>query len=500
MQRNFLRLFLGVFVYLIIAWSCTKIDITKLGADLIPAVDNVHTFADTLEVFGTQGVLTSDSTRIGLSELHVLGNINNDPIFGKTNANIYLEFKPTFFPYHFGNTKDSIGQPFAPSGTGFDSVVLCLSYKGFYGDSSKSQHLKVLELDPAETNFKFDSVYQSNYQPFITPSNLLGEVTVIPTDLAKYTFLSNKKDSANYQIRIPLNTAFLNKILANSDSSTNKPFNSDSLFKTVFKGFAVEAKGGSDANGLFYISLTDVNTRLEVHYRRKNINPIDTSFTAWAVVSTSSTSVKKSATANYIERNRSGSDFANRKPSSDELFIQATPGTYATLQIPGLSLLSNRIIHRAELIVDQIPPMTPLLPVPSFLYLDVIDTSGNNKHKPIPFDLSPNSFYNPNTSAPPFYPTNGIDFSYFGGNARTKMDALTGQLIKYYNFNISRYVQNIVTKHETNYGLRLTAPYDLFYYGFTLPFSNKLAYGGIKIGNGNNANYKLKMRIIYSKI
>ncbi len=500
MQRNFLRLFLAASVFSIIASSCTKIDVTQLGADLIPAVDNVHTFADTLEVFGTQGILTPDSTRVGISELQVLGSINNDPIFGKTNANIYLEFKPVFFPYYFGNTKDSIGQAYAPAGTGFDSVVLCLSYKGFYGDSSKSQHLKVLELNPAETNFKFDSLYQTNYQPFITPSNLLGEVTVTPTDLAKFTFLNNKKDSVNYQIRIPLNTAFLNKILANSDSSINKPFNSDSLFKTVFKGFAIETDGGSGASGLFYIKLTDVNTRLEVHFRRKNIIPIDTSFSAWAVVSTSSVSVTKSATANYIERNRSGSDFANRVPSSDELFIQTTPGTYATLQIPALSLLSNRIIHRAELIVEQIPPMTPLLPVPSFLYLDAIDTSTTNKYKPLPFDLSPNSFYNPNTSAQPFYPTNGIDFSYFGGNALTKIDALTGQLINYYNFNVSRYVQNIVTKHETNYGLRLTAPYDLFYYSLTLPFSNKLAYGGIKIGNGNNANHKLKMRIVYSKI
>ena len=500
MQRHFFRLFSATVFFSIITWGCTKIDTTQIGADLIPAVDNVHTFADTLEVFGMQGELAPDSTRISISELHVLGNINNDPVFGKTNANIYLEFKPAFFPYYFGNAKDSIGQPYAPAGTGFDSVVLCLSYKGFYGDSSKPQHLKVFELDNAETNFKYDSLYKINFQPFITPSNLLGEVTVTPVDLKNYTFLNNKKDSVNYQVRIPLNTVLLNKILSSSDSSAGKPFNSDSLFKTVFKGFAVEANEGSAANGLFYISLTDLHTRLEVHYRRKNITPIDTSFSAWAVVGTSSKSVTKSATANYINRNRSGSSYANRLPSSDELFIQATPGTYAKLQVPALSLLSNRIVHKAELIIEQIPPMSLLLPAPSFLYLDAIDTSTTNKYKPLPFDLNPNSFYNPNTSAQPFYPTSGIDYTYFGGNMLTKTDPFTGQLINYYTFNVSRYVQNIITKHETNYGLRITAPYNLFYYGYSLSFRNRLAYGGIKIGNGNNSHYKLRMRIVYSKI
>lgn len=498
MQRKFLRSVLSVTVFSIILWSCTKIDTTQVGSDLIPAVDNVHTFADTLTVIGTQGILTADSTRITVSDLQVLGTINNDPFFGKTNANIYLQMKPVFFPYYFGNKSDSIGQPYAPDGTGFDSVVLCLSYKGFYGDSTKPQHLKVLELAAAETNFKFDSAYQTNYQPAIPPTNVLGELTVIPTDLKNSTFLDNRKDSANYQIRIPLNAAFLNKIIANSDSSTNKPFNSDSLFKTVFKGFAIEANGGADANGLFYINLTDINTRLEIHYRRKNGIPIDTAHSSWAVIAGSTTNIAKSATANYINRNRAGSQYENS--ANDQLFIQSTPGTYANLKIPGLDIFQNSIIHRAELLMEQIPSGLPSLPAPSFLYLDVIDTGSGWKYKPLPYDLSPASFYDPNTSAQPFFPANGIDYSYFGGNQLSKIDPLTGLTMNYYVFNISRYVQNMVTKKEVNYGLRVSAPYDLFYYGYRLPFSNRLAFGGIKIGNGNNPNYKLRLRIVYSKI
>ena len=498
MQRKFSRLFFLNIIVLTFFLSCTKIDTTNLGADLIPAVDNVHTFADTLNVFGTQGVVTTDSTRIGVSDLQVLGNISKDPIFGKTNANIYLQFKPTFFPYYFGNAKDTIGQSFAPAGTGYDSVVLCLSYKGFYGDSSQPQRLRVLELDPAENNFRFDSMYTTTYQPSINPGNLLGEVTVTPTDLVNFTHYRNGKDSANYQIRIPLNASFLSKILNNYDSSTLKPFNSDSLYTNKFKGFMVQASGGPLSNGLFYINLTDAKTRLEFHYRRKNIAAIDTAYSSFAVIPTSSTILTKSATANYINRDRSGSQFASAK--SDELYIQSTPGTYATLQIPGLSQMPNSIIHRAELMVQQIPSINPLLPSPSFLYLDVVDTGSTWKYKPLPFDLSPSTYYDPNSSVPPFYPTNGIDHAYFGGNLLTSTDKITGQLINYYVFNISRYVQNIVTHSNINYGLRLSAPYNLHYYGYSLPFNNKIANGGIKIGNGNNSNYKLRLRIVYSKI
>jgi hypothetical protein len=35
-------------------------------------------------------------------------------------------------------------------------------------------------------------------------------------------------------------------------------------------------------------------------------------------------------------------------------YIQKTPGTFAMIKIPGIARLSNRIVHRAELIVEQI--------------------------------------------------------------------------------------------------------------------------------------------------
>jgi len=37
------------------------------------------------------------------------------------------------------------------------------------------------------------------------------------------------------------------------------------------------------------------------------------------------------------------------------VFVQTSPGSYVRVRIPGLAGLSNRIIHKAELIAEQVP-------------------------------------------------------------------------------------------------------------------------------------------------
>lgn len=124
----------GYISLLIINWSCTKIDTTQIGSDLIPVVDNINTFADTLDIFSTQGVF-NDTTRLTLFEDYTLGKISNDPLMGQTDARLFLQLKPPFYPYFFGIPNDTI--------LGVDSVILCLNFKGFYGDSTVPLQLTV---------------------------------------------------------------------------------------------------------------------------------------------------------------------------------------------------------------------------------------------------------------------------------------------------------------------------------------------------------------------
>ncbi|MEO6730279.1 MAG: DUF4270 family protein [Ferruginibacter sp.] len=499
MQRKFLCFIAGLACICFFNWGCSKIDSTVLGADLIPAVDNVLTFADTLFVDATREQIV-DTTRLSRSETHVLGSINNDPIFGKTKANIFVQLKPVFFPYYFGNSKDTIN-PGLNAATHFDSVFLCLSYTGFYGDTSKPQHIKVYQLDENTSNLVDTATHLLSFQPnrpYL--GNLLGETTVFPPSLNNYTFLkTSKKDSVTRQIRIKLSSAFLASLVSR-DSAKDKPnniFYSDSLFKNKYKGFAVVAEGGNDANGLFYISLTNVATRLEVYYVATNTK-LDTAFSAFPLSTGTLANVTPSANANSLIRDTSSSQFPNAVDPT-ALYIQSAPGSAINLNIPALATLSNRIIHRAEIFVEQIPgtPGNDVLSAPAYLYLDLIDTGSTKKYKPLYFDLSPNEFYNPDNSAS-FFPSAGVDQNYYGGFLRTTTDASGTR--SFYTFNLTRYVQNMVTKHTTNYKFRVFAPYNLTYYGYQLAYKNNLAFGRVKIGNGSNAKYRLRMRIVYSKI
>jgi hypothetical protein len=271
-QRNFLQFSATVILFFLIAnLGCTKIDSTTLGSDLIPAVDNVNTFDTILAIDGTQG-LFDDSTRTARADAHLIGSISNDPVFGKTTADIFLELKPQFFPFAFGNKNDTINDALA-AGTGFDSVVLCLAVKSFYGDSTKPQHFKVYQINNGTTNFK-DSAYKLNYQPDADyQPDLLGELTILPTQLRDtITLKTTKKEKFINQLRIKLSTAFLGKLLENLDTSSagagKKVYRSDSLFRDVFKGFAVVSDDAFAGNGLWkYITAGKTIIKLILHFQ-----------------------------------------------------------------------------------------------------------------------------------------------------------------------------------------------------------------------------------------
>lgn len=501
MQRNFLCFIAILASVLIFNWSCTKIDNTVLGADLIPAVDNVTTFADTLFIDASREKLV-DSMRISRTETHVLGGINNDPVFGKTKADIFLQLKPTFFPFYFGNAKDTIN-PSINASTHFDSVFLCLAFTGFYGDTTIPQHLKVYQLDPNTSNFDDTISHRLNFQPDRPYQvNLLGQATIFQPDLKRHTFLkTSKKDSVRNQIRIKLSSAFLNSLVSGDSAITapNNIFYNDSAFKEKIKGFAVIADGGNDANGLFYVSLTDPSTRLEIHYVAKNNGILDTAFSSFPLATGNTISVPGSANANLIVKDTSASEFPN-SPDPTALYIQTAPGSAINLNIPGLSSLTNRIIHRAEIFLEQIPgsPGNDVFSAPLYLYLDLVDdTASPRKYKPLYYDLNTADFYNPDNVST-FFPSAGIDHNYYGGFLRKTTDVFGTR--SFYTFNLTRYVQNMVTRGGINYKLRVYAPYSLNYYGFSLPYQNILAFGRVKIGNGSNANYRLRMRIVWSNL
>ena len=469
---------LSALLFLFFCWSCTKIDTTTLGENLIPGVDNIHTFDTTLNVIATN----FDSTfcdSVYRSDLHVLGIIPNDPYFGKTVANIYLELKPQSFPFTFPSSdKDSLL---------LDSAVLVLQYSHTYGDSTLAQKAQVYGV--TET-FSPDSNYTTCKIFDYDNSQLLGEQTYIPARLTDS--IHAFREDANNQLRIKLSNSFAQKFITDSGII----FKNDSTFKAYFKGFAIVADELSGGNGLNYFDLSSTNTRLSFYLRTSVANVKDTSVVDFSLTT-------NSGEANSIIHERGTSEITNNLthlPNGDSIiYIQTTPGSYAEIKIPGLSALSNRVIHRAAFIVDQVyssAPSDAVLTTPDFLYLDTKDTSTNGTYIPIPCDFT-------TSSAQP-------DFSYFGGFKKS-VSVGNGHSISQYVFNISRYVQSIVTKKSNNAVLRLRSPYYIinktsytdrcnqFISPFIYPINN-IAEGGVKLNGSNNTPTRMRLHIVYSTL
>jgi hypothetical protein len=500
-NKRLLPTALAAYIFVVfVNWSCTKLDTTNLGSDLIPAVDNVNTFADTLDINTTQGIF-ADSFKIYNSENNVLGLINNDPLFGNTEADMFFQLKPGFFPYYFGNSNDSI--------INVDSVVLGLSYKGVWGDTTKLQQLEVYEINDATFG---DSVFQYkniNYQPVL--GAMVGSASIDIRTLPAKRFISNGKDSVTNQVRIKLSEQFRQGLAARDTTplSSNNAFRSDSLFRKAYKGLAVKSASG---NALMYINLTDANTRLEVYVRKKNkaSGIIDTAYNSFKINTANLGNNLPSASSNYIKRFYSPqilNNVTNTAPTA--LYLQTGPGTFANLSIPGLTGLSNRIVHRASIYMEQDPVdviTDSIFSAPPYMYLDLIDT-GATKWKPVYYDLSPTVAYDPdNKNGYIYFPGDGaVDHNYFGGVARSRLNAI-GQKVIYYEINISRHVQQIATKGTINYRMRLFPAFRMYYPQYSgaveIPYDNPLAFGRVKLKSGHYPDKRMKMKliIIYSKI
>ncbi len=507
MFKRFLPITLLSYVCIVIVnWGCTKLDTTTLGSDLIPAVDNVNTFADTLDIVTTQGIF-NDTFKISRGENHALGLISNDPLFGSTDARIFFQPKPTFYPYFLGSAGDTL--------VAIDSIVLSLSYLGAWGDTSVPQQIKVHSID--DRNFA-DSVYKKSqtigYAP--TQGSVIGSASVDLRTLKNIVKFNQGKDSSTNQVRIKLSDAYRDYFFANKDTSTsslNNALRSDSLFRKFHNGFAISSTAG---NALMYVNLLDAKTRLEIYIRKKNTGTgkLDTSFSSFGVLASSSNIayITPSATSNFVSRSYPANVL---NPAPGELYLQTGPGTFANLKIPGLTGMSNRIVHRAQISIEQFSEGTitdSIFSRPTYLYLDIKDT-GAPKWKPLYFDLSPNTRYDPDfKSGFPYFPPSGqIDYSYFGGVARKKTNAI-GEKVWYYDLNVTRYVQQLVTKGTPNYELRLFPGFSTVYpqHGTSaspaaiIPLDNPLALGRIKVKSGNypdpEKKVKMRMTVIWSKL
>ncbi len=519
-KRFLLAASTAAFLLIAIGIGCTKLDTTTLGADLV-TVDNVNTFADTLAVNATQGIF-NDSTILQKGDNHAIGVITTDPLFGKTDARIYVQFKPTFYPFYFGSAGDTT--KFDPNNkAGFDSAFVTLSYKGAWGDTSVigniPQTFEVRAVVDDNFRIKTDTIRPVGDIPPSVDNTILGSAIITPNIIAQKTKFTTGRDSVNNQIRIKLTGAgdsYAAAIFNSQDSSatgTKNGFLNDSVFRKKYNGFEIRVKNNTAGNTLFYVNLAEAKSRFEFHYHKTKNGIRDTIIQSFQAYTSRVGSIASSSSMNYIKRDYTGVTFPGPNAPTANVFLQTSPGTFANLSIPSLTGYTNRIIHRAFIIVEQTPDQAAtdnIFTPPPYLYLDLKDTAFSvpQRYKPVYFDLTNAVPYNPDATSVngvyhPF-PFGNVDVNTFGGAALKRFEP-AGNVFYRYEINLTRYVQHIVSNGYKNYELRLYAPFNYYYpqylgTQYIIPFYNPIALGRVRVGTGLNNNHKMKMVVIYSKV
>jgi hypothetical protein len=472
-------LFISISAALIAIIGCRKInDATSLGEGILPVIDNIHTFETYLEA-QTDNFLFNDSTKVLFTDQMALGHIGNDQDFGTTHANGYFNVSaPNYLYYPFYN-RDSL--------VAIDSVVLSLSYQGYYGDTLSTQTLRVFEI-AQNAGFNDTTLYKYSQPDFATTGAELGSKTFQIKSLKDTILHIQKRDTTKLTgvIRIRLSTAFGQRLSTYDTTNTsNGGFHSDSIFKRLFRGFAVKADNAGSS--LIYIAPSDVNTKLSVYYRTHFAGSIDTT-----VVNFLHTT---GGQANTVVRTPGGTwanYLSNGSTTDDKMVIATTPGSYTTIKIPGLDTLQNAVIHLAEL------KLTPLRTAqegtynyPLALFMDHINAARDTVFA---FDKDMGLTNN--------YTSFSYDVTTFGGALRTDST---------YRFNVSRYVQNLVTNRATSHNdvFRIFAPtYTSVYskmYGVSsqINVTDRVAQGRIVLAGGGynvDPSKRLRLRVVYSKL
>lgn len=493
-SNNIVRNFFISFSSVLIFSACTKVGTTDLGLGLLPSLDYFNTKDTSLDVI-TMTVDYPDTLRVYAGDYHVVGSITDDAVFGTTKASMFFQLKPDFFPFYIPGRMDSLE---------VDSAVLILSYKGFYGDSTKPVVLNLRKID-AKTPIKVDSTYYPSNYPELYP---------IQTDIAlanPYTLdfnhvrdsVYNKFEAASNQIRIPLNKTIANLFIKGYDSTN--AYYSDTTLRTYFPGFALSTDPASNKNVLVQISLLDTNTKLALYYKSTSSNT--SVYERDTAVIYFKFSAYDNGDVNFIKRNTVGTEMAkhiNKNLSDSLVYVQTSPGTMVKIKIPGLKAFNNKIIHRAELIAAQVPAgvgsnalESYLLP-PRYLFLGAYDSvSKVIRNVPNDFDGV----------------TGNATMSQFGGKVVYK--SLNGyNNVATYNFSISRYVQGIISRSDSVFDFRILAPVNdsirfvpphpyntsaVVNY-LSSSFGNQPAMGRVRLGGGTHSKFKMRLHIYYSDL
>ena len=363
-----------------------------------------------------------------------------DPVFGKTMAELYSQFRLSENGHDFGT--DPV----------FDSLVLSLHYSGYYGDTLSSQTVRIYELDQ---DLDADSAYYSNQS-----------VSDYGVELGSKTFIPGERDSVTVgdvklpaQLRIPLSEEFAQKILDGSEVD----FDDNEKWLLYMKGLRITVDEVAADGGIMNFDMFSANTALTIYYKSSDLE--DT---------LSFTFLSNSACARFAKYDHN--EYQDASPAfkmqvldgdtslgAEIFYLQGMGGVKAQLRLPDIMEFFDDgpvAINEAKLIFNIMDDGEDLDPAPK-LALIMLDDEGN-------------SVLIPDAQEPSLY---------YGGDINEEGTQ--------YFFRISRHVQKILTGESPNYPLILSAS------GASFRAHRSILHGPDSL---LNADMKMTLNVTYTQV
>ncbi len=283
-----------------------------------------------------------------------------------------------------------------------DSIVLYLDYSSYYGDTNTVQNVSVYEL---ENDVYIDSAYYSDLNiSNYTPNNL---------------FLANQnytpKPNAD-SIAIKLNLSLAQKFV---DVANTSNFLDNTAFVNWFKGIYVKTQSITSGGAIIYFDLLSARSKITLYYHNDTVqNKFD------FLINSSCARVNL---FNHDYTTSTINSIGDSLTTDSLIYLQAMSGLMSKIKTPYLPSLkkdSTIAIVRAELIIP-VDNYDATFKPPTKLLLVCYNSTGS-------YEFLPDYF---------------LGSSYFDGTFHSGDNT--------YRFNISRYVQQLMDKTRTDYGLAL---------------------------------------------
>jgi len=380
------RFRIAIFFIALLFFSSCKKDWNDLGSQFVVQDELILLSYDNQPL--EFSLIKEDSLSTLNRPTFFLGSMT-EPIYGQSEASIYTELSLSSSNVDFGPSAEP------------DSIVLRLSYEGYYGDTLSTLTIRVMEmLETIETSTLNSSGEDTTHSVYS-----FEQFNFDPLPLGEIDF--THPPSSSNEIRIPLSIDLAQRFL---DTDIENLIDNEA-FQSFFNGLHVACDPVSSGGVLLELSASE-NSKLTLYYHTSELDSLTYDF---------------NIDNNADKMTHWYHDYSAEIESLFEVenisysYVQGGVGLRTYIDLPDLSSLqdSNFVIHKAELILPYVSSeIDTIYTLPESLGLAAVNAEGNLE------------ILNEDQ--------NVQGLSYFNG-AKNETD-------KTYSFNIARYIEKVIAE------------------------------------------------------